>query len=459
MSRLIVLSNRVTISDGQGSTGGLAVGIMAALRNNGGIWCGWSGELAEEPDSDFRRLQNDGIDYAVLDLASAEYQGYYNGFSNSVLWPLCHFRLDLMNFNREAYDAYRQVNMRFARATQALLEPDDIIWIHDYHLIPVAEELRRLGVTQPIGFFLHTPFPPYQLMKTLPCHNELMRSMTAYDLVGFQTKGDRDSFRDYMERCLGARALDGGLIQVSNRVFRLGAFPIGVDVDSIASFAAHSARSQRIVRLRASLQGRALIVGVDRLDYSKGLPERFRAFQRLLERYPAWRKRVTLLQIAPTTREEVAEYGAFRHDLETAAGHINGTFAEYDWVPLRYLNRSFSRQALAGFLRYARVGLVTPLRDGMNLVAKEYVASQDPADPGALVLSSFAGAAEELDSAILVNPYDSDEVADALDLALKMPLAERRHRWQECMNAISQQDIGAWRNQFVHALRAAPYAA
>jgi trehalose 6-phosphate synthase len=258
---------------------------------------------------------------------------------------------------------------------------------------------------------------------------------------------------------LDGRLLDDNLVHAGNRVFHVDAFPIGIDVDSVATFAAHSARSQRIMRLRTSLQGRDLIVGVDRLDYSKGLLERFRAFERLLERFPGWRKRVTLLQIAPPTREEVADYGSIRQALETAAGHINGAFAEYDWVPVRYLNRSFSRQALTGFLRYAKVGLVTPLRDGMNLVAKEYVAAQDPADPGALVLSSFAGAAEELDSAVLVNPYDVDGVAEALNMALKMPLAERQQRWHESMNAITLQDIGTWRNRFVAALRAAPYAA
>ncbi len=460
MGRLIVISNRVTVADSRAaSSGGLAVGILAALRECGGIWCGWSGELSDEPGHQFRRFGAGQIDYATLDLKPADYQGYYNGFSNSVLWPLFHFRLDLMNFSREVYDAYRRVNVRFARAIKDLLRPDDMIWVHDYHLIPLGEELRGLGVTQPIGFFLHTPFPPYRLASVLPCHDELMRSFTAYDVVGFQTRSDRDSFRDYMHCSLNGDLIGADLVHVGNRVFQTEAFPIGIDVDNVATFAAQSARSQRITRLRTSLQGRDLIVGVDRLDYSKGIPERFRAFERLLARFSTWRKRVTLLQIAPPTREGVADYSAIRHELEMAAGHINGVFAEYDWMPVRYLNRSFSRQALTGFLRYAKVGLVTPLRDGMNLVAKEYIAAQDPADPGVLVLSRFAGAAEELDSALLVNPHDADEVAEALNTALKMPLAERQKRWHEAMDAIARQDIGAWRNRFVAALRAAPYAA
>lgn len=460
MSRLIVISNRVTVADSRAaSAGGLAIGILAALRERGGIWCGWSGELKDEPDQHFRLFSSGEIEYATLDLKPADYQGYYNGFSNSVLWPLFHFRPDLMNFSRESYDAYRRVNARFARAIKDLLQPDDMLWVHDYHLIPLGEELRGLGVTQPIGFFLHTPFPPHRLVSVLPCHDELMRSFTAYDVVGFQTRGDRDSFRDYLLCSLDGSPIGTDLVKLGNRVFQTAAFPIGIDVDNVATFAAQSARSQRITRLRTSLQGRDLIVGVDRLDYSKGIPERFRAFERLLERFPTWRKRVTLLQIAPPTREEVADYSTIRHTLEMAAGHINGVFAEYDWMPVRYLNRSFSRQALTGFLRYAKVGLVTPLRDGMNLVAKEYIAAQDPADPGVLVLSKFAGAAEELESALLVNPYDVDEVAEALNAALKMPLAERQQRWHEAMDAITHHDIGAWRNRFVAALRAAPYAA
>lgn len=459
MSRLIIISNRVTVANSRAaSAGGLAVGIFAALREANGIWCGWSGELSESPNECFHRFNAGHIDYATLDLRPDEYQGYYNGFSNSVLWPLFHFRIGMINFSRTAYEAYRGVNRRFARAIQELLQPEDVIWVHDYHLIPLGEELRGMGVAQPIGFFLHTPFPPHRLAATLPCHEELMHSFTAYDVVGFQTHSDRDSFREYICCQFDGHSHGDSLMHVGNRVFLTEAFPIGIDVGNVANFAAQSARSQRITRLRASLQGRDLIVGVDRLDYSKGLPERFRAFERLLERFPTWRKRVTLLQIAPPTREEVADYSTIRNVLEMAAGHINGVFAEYDWMPVRYLNRSFSRQALTGFLRYAKVGLVTPLRDGMNLVAKEYIAAQDPEDPGVLVLSRFAGAAEEIQSAVLVNPHDVDEVAEALNMALKMPLAERQERWRESMDVITHRDIGAWRNSFVAALRAAPYA-
>lgn len=460
MTRLIAISNRVTVVDNRASsTGGLAVGILAALRETGGIWCGWSGEISEDADGQPHRFTAGRIEYATIDLPPADYQAYYNGFSNSVLWPLFHYRCDLMNFSRDNYDAYRRVNRLFADTVAGLLRPDDIIWVHDYHLIPLGEELRDLGVTQSIGFFLHTPFPPHQVLSALPCHRDLIRSLAAYDVVGVQTRGDLAAVRDYMRVQLNGRPIGEDLVRVGNRVFQADAFPIGIDVDDVASFAAQSSRSQRITRLRNSLQGRSLVVGVDRLDYSKGLPERFRAFERLLERFPEWRQQVTLMQIAPPTREEVADYSAIRQDLETAAGHINGAFAEYDWVPVRYLNRSFSRQALTGFLRYAKAGLVTPLRDGMNLVAKEYIAAQDPADPGVLVLSCFAGAAEELDSALLVNPYDVDEIAEALNTALKMPLAERQQRWHESMNAITRQDINVWRNRFVAALCAAPYAA
>jgi trehalose 6-phosphate synthase len=280
-------------------------------------------------------------------------------------------------------------------------------------------------------------------------------ALTAYDVVGFQTQTDRDNFIDYARHNLGAKRLVDGRLRLGGHVFSAEAFPIGVDAGNIIGFAHRSAESQSVMRLRDSLQGRDLMIGVDRLDYSKGLIERFNAFERLLARFPERRKRVTYLQIAPPTRIDVAEYSEIRRTLETSAGHINGGFAEYDWVPLRYLNRSFTRQTLTGFFRYARVGLVTPLRDGMNLVAKEYIAAQDPMDPGVLVLSAFAGAAEQLDSALIVNPYDVDEIAEAMDRALDMPLEERQARWRKAMDSVTHQDIDHWRNDFLTTLRAA----
>jgi len=456
MSRLIVISNRVTVADGRpASSGGLAVGVLAALRETGGIWVGFSGETKAEPSDSAKRFSAGRIDYATIDFTPSDYQGYYNGFANSVLWPMFHYRLGLVNFTRTALDAYQSVNARFADLTLPLLKADDILWVQDYHLIPLGAELRQRGVTQPIGFFLHTPFPARQVFASLPRHRQIGETFAAYDVVGFQTVCDRDNFIDYAVHSLGATSVGDGRLRLNGRLFSAKAFPIGVDAENIAEFAARSAQSPSVRRLRDSLQGRDLMIGVDRLDYSKGLIERFIAFERLLSRFPERRKRVTYMQIAPPTRADVAEYSEIRRTLEESAGHINGGFAEYDWMPLRYLNRSFTRQTLAGFFRFARVGLVTPLRDGMNLVAKEYIAAQDPADPGVLVLSAFAGAAEQLDSSLIVNPYDVDELAEAMDLALDMPLEERQARWRAAMVSVTHQDINQWRNDLLATLRAA----
>ncbi len=457
--RLVVVSNRVAMGDPAGkSAGGLAVGILAALKRSGGIWFGWSGEVSDAPPAAAEIAQNDEITYATLDLARTDYEQYYNGFANRVLWPLFHYRPGLVEYQRADFAGYQRVNRQFAAHLAPLLRPHDLIWVHDYHLMPLADELRRRGVRQPIGFFLHTPFPPAELFRILPCHAELMRAMCAYDLVGFQTGGDIAGFRDYLLRWAGAQPDGAESLTACGRRQRLAAFPIGIDVEAIAGQSRQSAVARQMRRLQESLRQRQLIIGVDRLDYSKGLPQRFKAFERVLELFPEVRGQVTLMQIAPPTRSEVPEYTQIRRILETAAGHINGRFAEFDWMPLRYLNKSFNHRTLCGFLRAARVGLVTPLRDGMNLVAKEYVAAQDPEDPGALVLSCFAGAAEELGDALLVNPFDADGVAEAIHEALVMPREERVARWQSMMAVLRRNDIAAWRESFVAALAAAARA-
>jgi len=457
--RLVVVSNRVAMADPGGkAAGGLAVGILAALRQSGGIWFGWSGEVSEVPPAAAEVIENDDITYATLDLARADYEQYYNGFANRVLWPLFHYRPGLIEYRREDYAGYLRVNRQFAHHLAPLLKPQDMVWVHDYHLMPLADELRRLGVRQPIGFFLHTPFPAAELVRVLPCHAPLMRAMCGYDLVGFQTSIDLTGFRDYLVRIAGGSADSADTIGAFGRRLRVAAFPIGVDVEAITAQAAQSAGARHIKRLQESLRQRHLIIGVDRLDYSKGLVQRFRAFERMLELYPEIRGHVTFMQVAPPTRSEVPEYTQIRRSLEAATGHINGRFAEFDWMPLRYLNKSFNHRTLIGFLRAARVGLVTPLRDGMNLVAKEYVAAQDPEDPGALVLSSFAGAAQELTDALLVNPFDPDGVADAIQEALVMPREERVSRWRSMMAVLRRNDIAVWRENFVATLAEAAKA-
>jgi trehalose 6-phosphate synthase len=454
LSRLVVVSNRVASpEDGAQRSGGLVTGLVDALSQCGGLWFGWSGRLAEAHSAEPKIVKAGGVTYATIDLSQADHEGYYNGFCNAALWPLFHYRLDLLNFSRRDFAAYQSVNIRLAEKLAPLLLPDDLVWVHDYHLIPMAENLRRIGLAQRIGFFQHTPFPSFGVLTALPHYKDLLKSLCTYDLVGFQTIEDLTAFHDAVARGVGGAILSDGQIRAFGRILRAGVFPIGVDPEAIAAMAVLAVKSRVSRRLKESLQGRQLIIGVDRLDYSKGLEHRFKAFASFLERYPEHRGRAHFLQIATATRSDVAEYRALRQRLGALAGDIAGRFAQLDWAPIQYLNRSFSQRSLAGFLRLSQVALVTPLRDGMNLVAKEYVAAQDPEDPGVLVLSPFAGAAYELDSAVIANPYDPDAVAEALHKAMQMPLAERRERWQAMMAVLRRNDITAWRESFLNALR------
>jgi trehalose 6-phosphate synthase len=461
VSRLVIASNRVTkVQQGGAQAGGLAVGLLGALEEMGGVWFGWSGNVTENPDDEPQISTRGGIGYAILDLSPADYDEYYNGFSNAMLWPLFHYRQDLMEFHLSYYQGYRRANARFAKALKKVLEPDDLVWVHDYHMIPLAEELRRLGVRNRIGFFLHTPFPSHQVMVVLPQHREIVTAMSAYDVVGFQSSIDLRTFSHYIRfETSGVFLDDRCLIRAFRRTFYADKFPIGIDTENVEAMAKSPDNAVRVDRLVRSLRGRKLIIGVDRLDYSKGIVQRLHAFELLLARNPDWHNKVVFLQIAPPTREDVAHYGEIRHLLETEAGRINGEYAEFDWVPIRYLNRGFTRETLSGFFRQACIGLVTPLRDGMNLVAKEYVATQNPDDPGVLVLSRFAGAAEQLTNALIVNPYDEEQVAATLGRALEMTLKERQGRWRATMDVIRRQDIVAWRKNFLSVLDRAPFKA
>jgi trehalose 6-phosphate synthase len=312
--------------------------------------------------------------------------------------------------------------------------------------------LRARGVTNRIGFFLHTPLPAAGLLIALPNHRELLETLSGYDLIGLHTARDLRALEDYFLHEAGATLREGRLRAANGRLFSAGVFPIGIDTAQVTEAARRADDSREIAQLRESLVNRELIIGVDRLDYSKGLPERFKAYERLLERSSQLHRQVTFLQIAPPSRGSVPEYRQIRRDLERSAGHINGMYATPDWAPIRYVNKSFPHRVLTGYYRCARVGLVTPLRDGMNLVAKEYVACQNPKDPGVLVLSRFAGAAQELTAALMVNPADTEEVADALEQALNMPQTERRDRWFAMMEVLQRQDITAWRTAFLNRL-------
>lgn len=457
MARLVIVSNRVVLPRERLSrAGGLAVALREALQRQGGLWFGWSGEVSSSPELAPRITAAGKITYATLDLTPEDHEAYYVGYANSTLWPLCHYRLGLIDFRREHYEGYRRVNAKFARAAAPLVAPDDVVWIHDYHFLSMAAELRRAGVNNRLGFFLHIPFPPPELFSALPNHRELMRDLCAYDLIGLQTAADVRAFTGYIMNEAGGTVFPDGSFEAFGNKSRVGAFPIGIDTEAFASLARFEAVSPETQRLKESLVGRHLVIGVDRLDYSKGLPKKVEAFGELLGRWPEHRNQVTFMQIAPVSRGEVAQYRALRREIEAAAGRLNGKFAEFDWVPVRYLNKSFGRPTLAGFFRAARIGFVTPLRDGMNLVAKEYVAAQDAEDPGVLVLSRFAGAAPELREAVIVNPFDVDALAEGLHQGLVMPLDERRARHGAMMEVLNRNTIATWRERFLETLAAVP---
>ena len=456
MSRLIVISNRVSTPkprSANGSQGGLAVALAAALREYRGLWFGWSGEKTDEYTGQINLHREDGVTTATIDLDEQDVDEYYNGYANRTLWPLFHYRIDLAEYDRSFGAGYERVNERFAETVTPLIEPDDLIWVHDYHLIPLGQQLRQRGLRNRIGFFLHIPWPPQRLLVSLPFHERLVKSMLAYDLIGFHTEEWLESFHHYVTRELGGSVAADGTVTVGSRTVKTAAFPIGIDFSEFDKTLASEETKSAFETLKRSAEDKKIIIGVDRLDYSKGLEERFQGYRRFLEENDDWRGRVSFLQIAPPSREEVHTYEAIRERLDELSGRINGEFAEVDWVPIRYVNQGYPREALAGFYRASDVALITPLRDGMNLVAKEFVASQDPADPGVLILSRFAGAAHQLGEALLVNPYSKDELSDAIREALDMPKAERIRRWEKMVDNVRKEDVLAWRRGFVEALQ------
>lgn len=453
MGRLVCVSNRISPPRKSAAPGGLAVGILSALKRTGGLWFGWGGETVDHEPGDPDVHIRDGVSYATIDLRSKEFDLYYNGYANEVLWPLFHYFLKGMRYSADQHDAYESVNRCFATKLLPLLGANDDIWVHDYHLIPLARRLRELGVHRPIGFFLHIPFPNIEMLRVLPTYAEMLRDLTCYDVIGFQTHNDLRAFHSGIEHLFGAEAIQSdGRLKIGERIVRAEVYPIGVDVDSVQQEATTALSSDAVRRMTDSLVGRALMMGVDRLDYSKGLVERFSAYQHFLETYPDNLGRITYIQIAPLSRTDVKAYVEIRQSLEQAAGRTNGRFADTDWTPIRYLNRNFPHATLMGFLRAAQVGLVTPLRDGMNLVAKEFVAAQDENDPGVLILSNLAGAARELSSALLVNPYDIRAVGHAIQAALSMSLIERRERHAAMMQVMRRNDIASWTRRFIEAL-------
>lgn len=440
-----------------GAQGGLAGALNAALKDRGGVWFGWSGqesdELADEHGSNIDLQRNDGVTTATIDLSERDIGEYYNGYANSTLWPLFHYRIDLARFETRTGEGYERVNERFADSVLPLIEEDDLVWVHDYHLIPLGDRLRKRGVKNRIGFFLHTPWPPTRLLTSLPFHERLVRTMLAYDLIGFQTNEWLSSFVHYCENELGAKVdKDTGTISHEGRTTIARAYPIGIDWDHFQEEGAKPEARTAQERFLASTRHRTGMIGVDRLDYSKGLPERIDGIGRFFDEHPERTRDLVFIQIAPPSREDVKSYQKIRAELEQKTGQINGARSEVDIVPIRYVNRGYSHAELYGFFRAAKIGLVTPLRDGMNLVAKEYVAAQNPEDPGVLVLSEFAGAAQQLgcegEGAVLVNPHSPDALAGAITKALDMLIEERKSRYLAMIRTVREDDVRNWTTNF-----------
>jgi trehalose 6-phosphate synthase len=432
----------------------MAVAVKAALKNRDGLWFGWSGKVTDQPTGEPRTFEVNKLMYVLIDLSTNDIQEYYNGLANSVLWPILHYRVDLQEYSRADASGYMRVNRLFADRLSSFVRNDDVVWIHDYHLMLLARELRLRGHRNRIGFFLHTPCAPADILQTLPQHREILGGLTYCDLIGFQTENDCDNFAQYLTKQGATQTRTG--YEIDGRHIRLGAFPVSIETKAYMRLARNAGRSAMVALVRESLGGSRLVLGVDRLDYSKGIPDRIKGFERFLEMNPDWHGKVTLLQLTPKSRSDIRQYGEIESEVTGLIGRVNGRFGDAAWTPIRYVNRSYTRTVLAGIYRAADVAMVTPLRDGMNLVAKEFLAAQDPDDPGVLLLSQFAGAAKELTSALLVNPHETDAVAAALKRALEMPLDERRERHAPMLAYLLKHDIKRWAKSYLSALVEGP---
>ena len=460
-----MVSNRVPSAEdldparkGAGAVGGLVSAVRASLLETGGLWFGWSGfAAAGRPRSehlgapDVARTPG-SVELATIDLTAVEADLYYAAFSNRALWPLLHGFIERAQIRHDSYRAYRRVNRLFAQALSSLLRDGDLVWIHDYHLLPLGEELRRLGWNGRMGFFLHTPFPGADVFSVLPWARELLYAALSFDLIGVHTRRYMLNLADAFRSELGGD-WNGQDFAYRDRAARLGVYPIGIAPESFRAAALESPESlPETLGLDAETR---IVIGVDRLDYTKGIPNRLRAFSRMLEDRPELHGKVVFVQISNPSRADVPEYVRERETVERLVGEINGRYSRGAWVPVRYLYRYFSQRSLAAFYRDADVNMVTPLRDGMNLIAKEYVASQ-VRDPGVLMLSALAGAAAELTDAVIVNPFDIDGMAQSLYEALQMPSAERESRWRRMNDAVAKRAASWWSASFTDDLRRLP---
>ncbi|OLC26868.1 MAG: trehalose-6-phosphate synthase [Verrucomicrobia bacterium 13_1_40CM_4_54_4] len=465
MNRLILVSNRLPFALERAGTdewivtlsaGGLVSALAPVLRGRGGTWIGWPGIAGDIPNAPFAEATRDaGYEVVPVALSEAERDEFYYGYSNEVIWPLFHDLQNFCHFEPTFWETYKAVNERYAEAIARHCQPGDFIWAHDYHLMYVAQALRERGVHAALTFFLHIPFPPFDIFAKLPQQQRLLRALLQFDLLGFQTRRDLRNFLQCVRRVLpDAEVLpSSGLqrIRSSGRTIRAGSFPIGIDFESFEKGAASEEVARRARELRAAFPGCQLMLGVDRLDYSKGIPERLRAFRVALERHQELRGRVVLIQAVVPSRVEIPRYHEFKGRIDRLVGDTNGRFSTDTWLPVHYRFRSLDRDDLLAHYRACEIALVTPLKDGMNLVAKEYCACCVEKNDGVLILSQFAGAAEQLKPAVLVNPYDVEQVADAIFKVFRMSDAERRARMKRMRRIVHHEDVFWWVDSFLKA--------
>lgn len=466
INRLIVVSNRlpVVLTKGEGGewqtqlgSGGLVTALAPVLRDKGGLWIGWDGTFEEISPDELAAMtgKSTGYDLKPVRLTADEVNGYYLGFSNEVLWPLFHSLQSRCNFDPAYWTAYQTVNRKFAQVIAENARPTDYIWVHDYHLLLVAKELRALGVECKMGFFLHTPFPPRDIFAILPWRSQVMKALAEYDLVGFQTMRDRNNFIHSIENLIKGLRVDTrrqvSLVVTQQRQIRVGSFPISIDFNEFSSQAANGSILERARQLRDAIGAQQILLGVDRLDYSKGIPERLKSYRNALEHFDELLGKVALVQILVPSREDVPEYQQLKAEIEGLVGEINGKFSQAGWTPIQYMFRNLGRDELLAYYRAADIAVITPLRDGMNLVAKEFCAANID-NNGVLILSEFAGAATQLRTgALVVNPYDIEGVAGAIYRAYSMSPGERKLRMRRLRNVIARRDIFWWVDFFLWA--------
>ncbi|KJS31372.1 MAG: alpha,alpha-trehalose-phosphate synthase [Desulfatitalea sp. BRH_c12] len=464
--RLIVVSNRLPVvmeKDERGqwqagpSSGGLVTALAPVLKGRGGLWIGWPG-TSEASAEALKRAMSDAssiaqIDFAPVSLTSGEIDTYYAGFSNEILWPLFHDMAGRCNFDPEYWSSYQAVNRKFAAKILQHLRPDDYVWIHDYHLLCVGQALREMGVKERIGFFLHIPFPSPDIFLQLPWGLDILKALLSCNLIGLQTMRDQRNFIQCVRKHMMEATVEGGgqilTLFLDNREVRVGALPIGIDYNDFATSAAGSLVADKSWYIHEQQPGRQMVLGIDRLDYTKGIPERLKAYRYALDAYPELCGKIILVQVVVPSRRNIPEYEALKDEIERLVGKINGEFGRFDWTPVHYFFRSLSREELLAYYRTSEIALITPIKDGMNLIAKEFCAASVDRN-SVLILAESAGAADQLQhGALMVNPNDQKAIADAIYRAYKMPFAERSERMDRMRETIRQTDIHWWVNAFM----------